>query len=176
MKRILLGALAASLMLVSGAQAALITADNGLAAYDTETNLTWVLDGDIIGWSYFVPATAAVAALEVGGETGWRMASQADDELGGLYNEHGITAADSGPFINLNGSWTDTPIDGSPSGVWGFSFHTGSYVGLHKGNNLAYTLAVQDGDVFNVVPIPAAVWLFGSALGGLGWMRRRKTV
>jgi hypothetical protein len=27
-----------------------------------------------------------------------------------------------------------------------------------------------------VVPIPAAVWLFGSALAGLGWMRRRKTV
>jgi hypothetical protein len=26
-----------------------------------------------------------------------------------------------------------------------------------------------------VVPIPAAVWLFGSALAGLGWMRRRKT-
>jgi hypothetical protein len=25
------------------------------------------------------------------------------------------------------------------------------------------------------VPIPAAVWLFGSALAGLGWMRRRKT-
>jgi hypothetical protein len=27
-----------------------------------------------------------------------------------------------------------------------------------------------------LVPIPAAVWLFGSALGGLGWMRRRKIV
>jgi hypothetical protein len=26
------------------------------------------------------------------------------------------------------------------------------------------------------VPVPAAVWLFGSALAGLGWMRRRKTV
>jgi len=25
----------------------------------------------------------------------------------------------------------------------------------------------------NVVPVPAAVWLFGSALGLLGWMRRR---
>jgi len=25
-----------------------------------------------------------------------------------------------------------------------------------------------------VVPVPAAVWLFGSALAGLGWMRRRK--
>jgi hypothetical protein len=27
----------------------------------------------------------------------------------------------------------------------------------------------------SAVPIPAAVWLFGSALAGLGWMRRRKT-
>jgi hypothetical protein len=32
------------------------------------------------------------------------------------------------------------------------------------------------GSTEDVVPIPAAVWLFGSALGGLGWMRRRKTV
>jgi hypothetical protein len=28
----------------------------------------------------------------------------------------------------------------------------------------------------NVIPIPAAVWLFGSALAGLGWMRRKQTV
>ena len=28
----------------------------------------------------------------------------------------------------------------------------------------------------SVVPVPAAVWLFGSALGALGWLRRRKTV
>jgi hypothetical protein len=27
----------------------------------------------------------------------------------------------------------------------------------------------------SVVPIPAAVWLFGSALAGLGWMRRKQT-
>lgn len=26
-----------------------------------------------------------------------------------------------------------------------------------------------------ITPIPAAVWLFGSALAGLGWMRRRQT-
>lgn len=28
----------------------------------------------------------------------------------------------------------------------------------------------------SVVPIPAAVWLFGSALAGLGWARRKQTV
>jgi hypothetical protein len=26
------------------------------------------------------------------------------------------------------------------------------------------------------VPIPTAVWLFGSALAGLGWMRRKQTI
>jgi hypothetical protein len=26
------------------------------------------------------------------------------------------------------------------------------------------------------VPIPAAAWLFGSALAGLGWVRRKQTV
>jgi hypothetical protein len=28
----------------------------------------------------------------------------------------------------------------------------------------------------STVPVPAAVWLFGSALAGLGWMRRKQTV
>ena len=28
----------------------------------------------------------------------------------------------------------------------------------------------------SMVPIPAAVWLFGSALAGLGWLRRKQTV
>jgi hypothetical protein len=30
-----------------------------------------------------------------------------------------------------------------------------------------------DNVALNAVPVPAAVWLFGSALAGLGWMRRR---
>jgi hypothetical protein len=35
---------------------------------------------------------------------------------------------------------------------------------------------VVDDLTFSVVPIPAAVWLFGSGLGLLGWMRRKQTV
>ena len=37
-------------------------------------------------------------------------------------------------------------------------------------------LTVLDNIVVSAVPIPAAVWLFGSALAGLGWMRRKQTV
>jgi hypothetical protein len=36
-------------------------------------------------------------------------------------------------------------------------------------------LSLVSGSV-SVIPIPAAVWLFGSALAGLGWMRRKQTV
>jgi len=30
--------------------------------------------------------------------------------------------------------------------------------------------------VSNVVPLPAAVWLFGSALAGMGWLKRKQLV
>jgi len=33
----------------------------------------------------------------------------------------------------------------------------------------------QSSDWIAAVPVPAAVWLFGSALGALGWMRRKKS-
>jgi hypothetical protein len=45
-------------------------------------------------------------------------------------------------------------------------------------NSSASTLAeVIDGSITGaLVPIPAAFWLFGSALAGLGWMRRKQTI
>jgi len=33
-----------------------------------------------------------------------------------------------------------------------------------------------DNIIINTVPIPATTWLFGSALAGLGWIRRRRTI
>jgi hypothetical protein len=41
--------------------------------------------------------------------------------------------------------------------------------------NLFSPVDSQKTTAWSVVPLPAAVWLFGSALAGLGWFRRRKT-
>ena len=43
----------------------------------------------------------------------------------------------------------------------------------NSGGNIADLSNVR---AFSVVPIPAAVWLFGSGLGLLGWMRRKSSV
>ena len=51
-----------------------------------------------------------------------------------------------------------------------FDYASGDFFGAQQ-----YTL-FKSTSVASVVPIPAAVWLFGSALAGLGWMRRKQTV
>ena len=40
-------------------------------------------------------------------------------------------------------------------------------------NNPPYTATLGAGATVSAVPAPAAVWLFGSALAGLAWLRRR---
>ena len=45
------------------------------------------------------------------------------------------------------------------------------YIGFTKVNTPIFTGVV--GIDVNVVPVPAAIWLFGSAVGLLGWVRRR---
>jgi hypothetical protein len=37
------------------------------------------------------------------------------------------------------------------------------------------TMTSVEIDAIGVVPVPPAVWLFGSALALLGWIRRRQT-
>jgi hypothetical protein len=44
----------------------------------------------------------------------------------------------------------------------------------HSKQNEFAVIVVLDGDI-SAVPVPAAVWLFGSALAGLGWIRRKPT-
>jgi hypothetical protein len=69
----------------------------------------------------------------------------------------------SSPLTNSGG---EIALDSS-SGIFNQYIYDGGYVSPQ--------MFITGGSV-SAVPVPAAVWLFGSALGGLGWMRRRKTV
>jgi len=81
--------------------------------------------------------------------------------------------SDTGPFSNVQavGYWSAIEFDSSDA--WYFHFNVGLQRGFEKTrDDLFYAWAVHDGNI-SAVPVPAAVWLFGSALGLLGWMRRK---
>ncbi len=158
------------------------------SGYDADGRMNWV---DANTWA---------AGLTVGGVSGWRLADtlQPDascessgsissghnctgSEMGDLfYNALGNAAGSltsTGPFSNVQSYryWSATEFAPSTLYAWTFDMSNG-YQNAH-GKQLGnfYGWAVQLGDV-SAVPVPAAVWLFGSGLLGLiGVARRKKT-
>jgi len=187
------------LLIISGnASASLESRLQGLAYYDTETDLTWLADANAAGVSLnWNDANQWAFELNVSGITGWRLADtlQPDascdsldgtstgyncsgSEMGNLfYNTLGNTAGEItnyGPFSNLQTflywSATDYPDDNNLA--WYFGMDDG-YQNVNDISSLKYAWAVQSGDI-GAVPVPAAVWLFGSGLLGLAGFARRK--
>lgn len=81
----------------------------------------------------------------------------------------------TGPFSNIQTTryWSSTELiryDGRVS--WYFNMFDGFQNYNYKSNEY-YAWAVHSGDI-SAVPIPAAVWLFGSGLIGLAGFARRK--
>ena len=153
-------------------------------------------DGSM-GWE---AATAWAAGLTIGGNDNWRLPTtlQPDascdsqsigtsagnnctgSEMGNLfYNVLGNTVGpliNSDPFSHLqsNGWWSATDYTHQAGEAWAF-FYDGLQAPFNKNNSL-YAWAVHDGDIgTSAVPIPSAVWLFGSGLLGLIGLARRKS-
>ena len=83
----------------------------------------------------------------------------------------------TGPFVNLEETyyWSQTMYGEFGDEIWFFDFIDGfQAIQWHLHDSLA--LLVHDGDIgAAVVPIPAAAWLFGSALAGLLVANRKRS-
>ena len=91
-------------------------------------------------------------------------------EMGHLYN---VDGGQLGLFTNLLPGlyWSGTEYAPNTGNAWLLDFNNGRQDFCIKICPL-FALAVRSGDVA-AVPVPAAVWLFGSALGVIGVMRRK---
>lgn len=80
----------------------------------------------------------------------------------------------TGPFTNLRPAnyWSATEYAADATNAWEFFFYYGLQANYTK-DDQAFATAVLDGDPLAVVPVPAAAWLFGGAVGALGLARRR---
>ena len=169
------------------------------AYYDDAADLTWLANANVNGQMSWVDANSWATGLDVAGVTGWRLpdtlqpdASCSDQsgsdsygynctgsEMGNLfYNVLGNAAgtlSNTGPFSNvqLGTYWTAAEYAFDTLYAWAFVMHDG-YQDYTNKPFIYAAWAVRSGDV-SAVPVPAAVWLFGSGLLGLiGVVRRKK--
>ena len=198
----LLGAVCASIFAVISlpTHAALSYVLGGLAVYDDVADLSWTTNANINGEMNWADANAWAASLEIGGVGGWRLPttlqpdascnSQFDpgggfdiqgygtgctgSEMGNLFNVEGVTAASPGLFDSVQYFyyWSSTEYAPYTGNAWTFNFSFGYQDDQHKPSS-PYAWAVQSGNV-GAVPIPPALWLFGSGLLGLIGIARRK--
>lgn len=200
-----LGAVSACVLTLStlSAEAALVSRLGGQAYYDDQLGITWTANADINGLDTWDNQVAWAAGLNIDGVTGWRLASMdvngdggvvscaydqvdcMDNEYGHLFNYgagtvygNGISVSNPGPFSNIQSgfSWSGTDLGPSSATASAFTFFSGGQVSeLTKSFNFS-AWAVHEGDVgASTVPVPAAVWLFGSSLLGLAGVAWRRT-
>ena len=98
-----------------------------------------------------------------------------DNEYGYQFWKNGVTEASPSPFSNVlvGRYWSGTEVAHLPDYAWWYGFRTGGPGNNPKEGNHYHAWAVRNGDV-SAVPLPAALWLFGSGLLGLAAVTRRR--
>ncbi|MBT8439218.1 MAG: DUF1566 domain-containing protein, partial [Gammaproteobacteria bacterium] len=152
------------------------------AYYDPNLNITWAANANINGIDNWDNQNTWAASLTLGGVTGWRLPSAdanddgmvvdcfgggvagcADNEMGHLYWEEGITPFTPGPFSSLTSYayWSGTEYDSFSA--WGFSFNAG-VTGWDSKFFSFYAWPVFDGDVDQQVAI-TGIWPADANIG-----------
>jgi len=109
--------------------------------------------------------------------TGSEMGHLFYNELGAVANASIFNSDDPAMefFSNfqLQRYWTSTEYAIDPTNAWLFGLANGSQ-GIYLKNYDFFAMAVHDGDI-GAVPVPGAVWLFGSGLLSLVSFARKKS-
>ena len=143
--------------------------------YPGSSFVTAIENLDIGGTLYNVDFDADTYGTFGGDEEFWTTqaeASVAVDAINVLFNANQSPGVANGGAPSCEGSPCYIVKFGSSDSVGALNFGGwDNYGSIGYGSELdpiatAWSVAV---------PIPAAVWLFGSALAGLGWMRRKHT-
>ena len=174
---------------------AIINASGGVIhdtpnAYDNGTYNLTAADfgsGGTVDWWAGQALVHYLNTQNYGGSSQWALPTQPDQnygynitnsQLGELfYNELGGTAGSSpipsGPFSNVQAYayWSGTEYASFPNNAWVFNTLIG-YQGNGNKSYQVYAWAVSPGQV-NAVPVPGAVWLFGTGMLGLLGLKRR---
>ena len=197
MKTKFLATLALGISLSTGAQADLFDRGGGMV-YDSAQNITWAADANLAqtlgnsgdGKMTWGEAVAWTDNLVFGGDSGWRLPTTlstveglnpAGSEMGHLFDTSLAGAANNVHFSNIQDSnyWSGTQSVSNNADAWSFTIKTGNQVTSAKTSRF-YAWAVHIGDVRNhigdatipPVPVPAAIWLFGSGLIALLGVKR----
>jgi len=173
------------------------------AYYDDQLDITWSAAVNINGQDTWENHMDWVSSYSIDGVTGWRLpnfdvngdgniiscdssdltVSCLDNELTYMVRINGFYPMNTGPFsgLDLSGiyvSGTEYALDTNE--VWQISLSVnrtpGSLGTSPKNYEFFNAWAVHDGDVASPVPVPTALWLFGSGfLGLIGIAMRKKT-
>ena len=188
--------LALGVSLSTGAQADLFDRGGGMV-YDSAQNITWAADpnlpqtlgNSVDGKMTWSEAVAWTSHLELGGHNDWRLPitlstvaglNPAGSEMGHLFDTSLAGATNNAHFSNIQDSnyWSGTQSVSNNADAWSFTIKTGDQVTSEKTSRF-YTWAVHNGDVGKMqqkpippVPVPAAIWLFGSGLIALLGVKR----
>lgn len=170
------------------------------AYYDDQLGITWVANANINGADTWDNQVDWVTGLTIGGVGGWRLpnmdvnndgtivnctssgtqAACKDNEYGHLYYygagtawANGVLFGNEDPFNDIAPYiyWSSNAVIGTVDAK-AFAMTNGQPTQAWT-ENLFHAWAVHSGDV-SAVPVPAAIWLFGSGLLGLIGISRRK--
>ncbi len=192
-KKTAMVALLAGLGFTGTSQAALFDRGNGMI-YDDYSNITWSANANIAGRMNWADANTWAANLVLGGYNDWRLPTnltvvdvghyESVSEMGHLF--YADLGADGNTltiytnsknyalFSNIKAYsyWWGSEDPTNPNYAWYFP-KCAACQGYTDKNNQSYAWAVRPGDVA-AVPVPGAVWLFGSGLMGLLSFTRKK--